>query len=134
MYHVGEYNIVHTDTAGQEEFCVVVLMNFHRVCLLLFECDRFNVMRDGYYRTGDGFVLVYSITSQNSFEDMKKQYEHLIRSRGCVNENDKPPPVVLAGNKCDLDHLREVSTETGMALGMLFAFAKSQIYTISVSI
>lgn len=31
---------------------------------------RLSAMREQYMRTGEGFLLVYSITSRNSFEEM----------------------------------------------------------------
>lgn len=44
------------DTAGQEEY---------------------SAMRDQYYRTSDGSLLVYSITSRSSFEEARSIYEQV---------------------------------------------------------
>ena len=38
--------------------------------LLLHMQDQFTAMRDLYMKNGQGFVLVYSITSQTSFSDV----------------------------------------------------------------
>ena len=32
-------------------------------------------MRDLYYKTGDAFLLVYSITDSSSLEDVRERYE-----------------------------------------------------------
>jgi GTPase SAR1 family protein len=36
-------------------------------------------MRDLYVKNGQGFVLVYSITSQATFNDLKEFYERIMR-------------------------------------------------------
>ncbi len=36
-------------------------------------------MRDLYVKNGQGFVLVYSITSQATFEDIQGYYERIIK-------------------------------------------------------
>ncbi len=61
-------------------------------------------------RNADGFVLVYSITSQASFDDCRALHEMILR----VKENETP--LILVGNKSDLEEERAVSTEEGDAL------------------
>merc|ERR1712130_369167 len=92
---VGQVLLEIYDTAGQEEF---------------------STMRDEYYRTGDGFLLVYNIESMLSYNDLQEQYKTLLKARQVVNEDAPPPPIVIAGNKCDMDHLRQVSIADGKAL------------------
>ncbi|XP_043541527.1 ras-related and estrogen-regulated growth inhibitor-like protein isoform X1 [Chiloscyllium plagiosum] len=67
-------------------------------------------------RWADGFVLVYSILDRQSFEVARRQLAWL---RGSARAT-----VVLAGNKRDLCHRREVSVEEGrlLALGSGCAF------------
>lgn len=62
-------------------------------------------------RTGDGFLCVYSITLNNSFEEAMSLHEHILRVKDTENV-----PFVLVGNKCDLEEDREVSTEKGSKL------------------
>ena len=38
-------------------------------------------MRDLYYKNGDGFLLVYSITDSSSVEDVKARYQSLLTVR-----------------------------------------------------
>jgi len=76
------------DTAGQEEY---------------------SALRDQYMKTGEGFVLVYSITSDNSFEASKKLRQQILR----MKEDSQDIPIVLVANKCDLEHEREVPLEKG---------------------
>lgn len=60
-------------------------------------------MREQYMRTGEGFLLVYSITSRNSFEEISTFHQQILR----VKDQDTFPVVVVA-NKCDLEYERQV--------------------------
>jgi len=73
------------DTAGQEEY---------------------SAMRDQYMRTGQGFILTYAITSRQSYDEINTFREQILR----VKDADAVP-MVIAGNKCDLEDERQVSDE-----------------------
>ena len=75
--------------------------------------DQFAAMRDLYMRNGDAFLLVYAIDSMSSFEALVPLYEQLLRVR---NATTGSVPVVLVGNKCDLEPHRQVSREQAAAL------------------
>ena len=51
-------------------------------------------MRDQYMRTGQGFLIVYSVTSLSSFHEVSKFREHILR----VKDADTVP-IVIVGNK-----------------------------------
>ncbi|KAF2075485.1 hypothetical protein CYY_003221 [Polysphondylium violaceum] len=82
------------DTAGQEEY---------------------SAMRDQYMRTGQGFLCVYSITSRSSYDEIGSFREQIIR----VKDKDRVP-MILVGNKCDLDNERQVSINEGQELAKTF--------------
>jgi GTPase KRas len=63
----------------------------------------YSAMREQYMRTGEGFLLVYSITSRNSFEEINTFYQQILR----VKDHDKVPVIIVA-NKCDLEYERQV--------------------------
>ncbi|KAG2215980.1 hypothetical protein INT46_007040 [Mucor plumbeus] len=73
--------------------------------------EQFTAMRDLYMKNGQGFVLVFSITSQVTLTDLHEIREQILRVKGTENV-----PMVLVGNKCDLENERMVSREKGMAL------------------
>ncbi|EGC36385.1 hypothetical protein DICPUDRAFT_47179 [Dictyostelium purpureum] len=77
--------------------------------------DDYSAMRDQYMRTGQGFLCVYDVTSRTSFEEINVVREQIIR----VKDNDKVP-IVLVGNKCDLENLREVTHGEGEELAKSF--------------
>ncbi|KAK5115733.1 Ras GTPase [Meristemomyces frigidus] len=100
------------DTAGQEEY---------------------TALRDQWIRDGEGFVLVYSISSRSSFTRIQKFHHQIQRvkesaaagsptypgsplSQTMGSSTFGPAPVMLVGNKCDRVTEREVSTQEGSAL------------------
>jgi len=78
------------DTAGQEEY---------------------SAMREQYMRTGEGFLLVYSIIDKSSFEEIQTFHSQILR----VKDKDSFP-MILVGNKCDLASERQVSVAEGTEL------------------
>ncbi|XP_023692285.1 GTP-binding protein Di-Ras2-like [Paramormyrops kingsleyae] len=61
---------------------------------------------------GHAFILVYSITSRQSLEELKPIFEQVCQIKGDV-ENI---PIMLVGNKCDESQNREVETSDGEAM------------------
>ncbi|CAI5786399.1 ras-related and estrogen-regulated growth inhibitor isoform X2 [Podarcis lilfordi] len=76
------------------------------------------IQKEGHVRWGEGFVLVYDITDRGSFEEV-------LPLKNLLDEVKKPKNVtlILVGNKADLDHSRQVSTEEGEKLATDLACA-----------
>lgn len=68
-------------------------------------------MRDQYIHTGQGFLLVYSVTAKRSFETIGELKNKILQYK----DVDKFP-MVLCGNKCDLEKERKVAPEEGKDL------------------
>lgn len=102
------------DTAGQEEY---------------------TALRDQWIRDGEGFVLVYSITSRSSFTRIQRFHSQIQRVKESASAGSPtgasylssptysspptlsgPVPVMLVGNKSDKVTEREVSAQEGLAL------------------
>jgi len=77
--------------------------------------EQFTAMRDLYMKNGQGFVLVYSIIAQSTFNDLPELRDQILR----VKDKDEVP-MVLVGNKCDLTDQRVISTEQGDELAKKF--------------
>ena len=60
-------------------------------------------MREQYMRTGEGFVICYSVTDRRSFDEAMTYKRLVDRVR-----NHEDVPIVLVGNKCDLQLERKV--------------------------
>ena len=79
------------DTAGQEDYAAI---------------------RDNYFRSGEGFLCLYSVTEPESFSAAQEFREQILRVKGETEENI---PFILVANKVDLEDKRQVSTEEGKA-------------------
>ncbi|WPH03237.1 ras-domain-containing protein [Acrodontium crateriforme] len=66
--------------------------------------EQFTAMRDMYIRMGQGFLLVFSITSMSSLHELISLREEIIKAKG-----DAQFPMVLVGNKSDLEDDRRVT-------------------------
>lgn len=49
------------------------------ITYLIFFQEQFTAMRDLYMKNGQGFVLVYSITAQSTFNDLQDLREQILR-------------------------------------------------------
>jgi GTPase KRas protein len=68
--------------------------------------EEYSAMREQYMRTGEEFLLVYSITSRDSFEETKTFQKQILEFK-----KKEYWPMILVGNKDDLSSERTVSTE-----------------------
>lgn len=93
-YNGQEYAIEILDTAGQDEF---------------------SMMSDKHLIGVHGYLLVYSVTSRQSFELVEVIRDKILNAIG--NEN---VPLVLVGNKSDLEYQRQVDQSEGLALAQRF--------------
>ncbi|KAG1684711.1 GTP-binding protein Rheb [Nymphon striatum] len=85
-----EYDLKLVDTAGQDEH---------------------SILPNSYFMEIHGYILVYSISSQKSFEVIKIIYDKLLDMTGLVSV-----PIVLVGNKVDLHMERVISYEQGKSV------------------
>jgi len=77
------------DTAGQEDYAAI---------------------RDNYFRGGEGFLCVFSLTETPTFEHMDEFREQIER----VHEGRRMP-MILVGNKADMTSERQVSADDAQA-------------------
>eukprot|EP00493_Phyllostaurus_siculus_P001396 UN01404 len=80
--------------------------------------ESFRSITRSYYRGAAGALLVYDITRRETFNHLTRWLEEA-RQNGNQNMT-----IMLIGNKCDLEHRRQVSTEEGEAFaqkhGLMF--------------
>ncbi|EFE37315.1 hypothetical protein TRV_08011 [Trichophyton verrucosum HKI 0517] len=67
--------------------------------------------RELYMKQGEGFLLVFSITSMSSLNELQELREQIIRIK-----DDEKVPIVIVGNKSDLEEDRAVSRSRAFAL------------------
>ena len=88
-------------------------------------------MRELYIKSGKGFLLVYSVTDENSLKELLALREQVLR----IKDSDNVP-MVLVGNKCDLEEDRVLSIEDGVAVsqdwGLVPFYETSAMYKTNV--
>eukprot|EP01095_Lingulamoeba_sp_RSL-Kostka_P009188 TRINITY_DN3152_c0_g1_i2.p1 TRINITY_DN3152_c0_g1~~TRINITY_DN3152_c0_g1_i2.p1 ORF type:complete len:117 (+),score=32.29 TRINITY_DN3152_c0_g1_i2:430-780(+) len=62
-------------------------------------------------KQADAYLIIYSITSISSFEKIETYKEYILLIK---NEENIDLPIVIVGNKCDLDNERGVETSQGL--------------------
>ncbi|KAI0019528.1 NCA2-domain-containing protein [Xylariomycetidae sp. FL0641] len=72
--------------------------------------ERFRTITTAYYRGAMGILLVYDVTDQRSFENIRTWFAN-VEQHATEGVNK-----ILIGNKCDWEEKRVVSTEQGEAL------------------
>jgi Ras-related protein Rab-11A len=95
LYNEETYQLTIVDTGGQEKY----------------DC-----IPKSYYRNISGAFLVYDITNFRSFERLKKWHKRL---QDCADE----VPVILIGNKTDLEDQRQVPKEVSSSFARQHNFS-----------
>ncbi|GEQ66391.1 hypothetical protein JCM33374_g54 [Metschnikowia sp. JCM 33374] len=92
---------------------------------------QFTAMRELYIKSGKGFLLVYSVTDENSLQELLALREQVLR----IKDSDNVP-MVLIGNKCDLEEDRVISIDDGMNVsqqwGLVPFYETSAMYKTNV--
>ncbi|KAL2822207.1 ras family-domain-containing protein [Aspergillus cavernicola] len=73
--------------------------------------EQFTAMRELYMKQGQGFLLVFSITSMSSLNELSELREQIIRIK-----DDENVPIVIVGNKSDLEEDRAVPRARAFSL------------------
>lgn len=92
---------------------------------------QFTAMRELYIKSGKGFLLVYSVTDENSLKELLALREQVLRIKDTDNV-----PMVLIGNKSDLESDRVLSIEDGVQVsqkwGLVPFYETSAMYKTNV--
>ena len=79
--------------------------------------ERFKNITMSYYRNCSGIIIVYDVTNHTSFEKVGDWIQEVRRYVPNV-------PLMIIGNKCDMEEKRQVSSEEGRELadkhGLIF--------------
>jgi small GTP-binding protein len=86
----SNYEVEILDTAGQDDY--QSLMNY-------------------WITFGQAFILVYAINDKESFDALEDKREKILKMK-----KDEVCPIVIVGNKCDLESQRVVRFEDAIAL------------------
>ena len=75
--------------------------------------ERFNSVCEKYYKQADGVLLVFDISNKESFNKIKNYYVQKIKDNCKLGI-----PIILLGNKTDLNEERKVSQEEAINLSV----------------
>jgi len=118
---VGKSSLVQkfTDDFFNREYCpttaevyrkVITLPSLQEIQLdILDTAGQEDCLRDSYYKLGEGFLCVYSVTMRQSFEEIDDFISHIRRVRDALDVT----PIILLATKADLESEREVSKKEG---------------------
>ena len=69
--------------------------------------ERYHSLSANFIKNADGIVLMYDITNRESFDTISRWWNNILEHK------EKDFPVILVGNKCDLEDERKVQKKEG---------------------
>ncbi|KAK0181718.1 hypothetical protein PV327_003978 [Microctonus hyperodae] len=112
-FRSGTYVERHGNTIGVDFSMKTILIDGKKVKLQIWDTagqERFQTITQSYYRSANGIILVYDITNRSTFINIQKWVDEV---RRYTSSNVM---LILVGNKCDLESLREVELKEAEAL------------------
>jgi DIRAS family GTP-binding Ras-like protein 2 len=100
-----------TDTTGSHQFPAMQRLNIQK---------------------GHAFILVYSITSRQSLDELKSIYKDIVEIKGAAGL--KTVPMMLVGNKCDESASRDVQTAAVERLALDWGCAFMEVSRAAVNL
>lgn len=73
--------------------------------------DDYQNMMDNWINFGEGFLLVFAINDEQSFQVLEKKRERILKTKNGVK-----CPIVLVGNKKDLEAERKIAYQKAKAM------------------
>ena len=98
-------------TIGKESSVYKATLHGHELKMKIWDTagqERFKSMTVNVIKSVDGLILVYSIDSEDSF----KNIDYWLKQLNDISDISKKP-IIIVGNKSDLNDLRKVSFEEG---------------------
>ena len=107
----GQFSPLHVATIGFDYKSRVVTLpkSKKRVKLQIWDTagqEKYMSINKNLFQRVQGIMLMYDISNEESFNHLNKWIEH-------IKENSSGSPVILIGNKSDLEKERKVSKENG---------------------
>uniref|UniRef100_A0A8C1Y9D2 small monomeric GTPase n=1 Tax=Cyprinus carpio TaxID=7962 RepID=A0A8C1Y9D2_CYPCA len=112
-YADDSFTSAFVSTVGIDFKVKTVYKNDKRIKLQIWDTagqERYRTITTAYYRGAMGFILMYDITNEESFGAVQ-DWSTQIKTYSWDNAQ-----VILAGNKCDMEEERVVSTDNGRLL------------------
>ena len=114
QYNNKSYNEKCLSTIGIEYFLKRIKYKDKKLQVFIFDTsgqERFRSIVSNYYKKTNGVILVYDISSEDSFKKIDYWFKDVNEKLTHFENN-----FILFGNKNDLESERQVPTEEGQAL------------------
>ncbi|UYV78886.1 RAB43 [Cordylochernes scorpioides] len=109
----GMYSERHGNTIGVDFTMKTLTIEGKRVKLQIWDTagqERFRTITQSYYRSANGVIIVFDITKKATFLNVQQWIEE-------VGRYTAPNiPLLLVGNKCDLEAEREIQYQEALSL------------------
>uniref|UniRef100_A0A1L8DV60 Ras-related protein Rab-43 n=1 Tax=Nyssomyia neivai TaxID=330878 RepID=A0A1L8DV60_9DIPT len=103
----------HGNTIGVDFSMKTVNIEGKKIKLQIWDTagqERFRTITQSYYRSANGVIIVYDITKRSSFLNLQRWIEEVRRYTA------SSVILILIGNKCDMESLREVEFSEAEAM------------------
>ena len=113
------FNINHLETAGIEFNSKEEKINNKIIKVKIWDTagqEIFHSLTKNFYRKADGIIIVFDITNRESFD----RVHDWVKSVYDNTDTYKEIPILLVGNKIDLEMNRQISKDEGIKLSEYF--------------
>ena len=119
--HVGKSSLIfkfiedtfsssYMSTVGFDLKFKTIKINNEEIKVMIFDTagqERFRSLASNYIKKANGILLVYDISDKNTFLNIENWMTNI------KEESSDTIPIILIGNKCDLDEQRKIQKEEG---------------------
>jgi len=113
-YTESKFELDMRSTIGIDFRRKVVIQDGYKYTLTVWDTagqEKFRSIGRGYYRGSQGLLLLYDVTEENTFLQIRKWIRDINRHTG-----GDPPKIYLLANKCDMAAERVISREKGESM------------------
>jgi len=113
QYTQGEFTHEYMPTIGIDFRLKTIEMNGKQIKVQVWDTagqERFRTITHNYYRGAHGIALVYDVTNEQSFQNIRKWIQDV------HTYAESNVSIVLIGNKCDLESKKVVEESRGREL------------------
>mmetsp|Transcript_16417 Transcript_16417/g.39069 ORF Transcript_16417/g.39069 Transcript_16417/m.39069 type:complete len:219 (+) Transcript_16417:87-743(+) len=106
----GEYTKIYLPTVGVEIHPLLFHTTRGPITFMVWDTagqERFGGLRDGYYINADCAIMMFDVTSKETYKSVPSWHRDIVR----VCEGDNRIPICLLGNKVDAVKARQVKAK-----------------------
>lgn len=100
--------VEHYNPTIEEQYQAQITLDGEQFALDILDtagAEQFNALSEVYIKSGDGFIVVFSLTHEASLREVDDIRQQIYRIKG----EDARTPIVVVGTKMDLANEREVT-------------------------